>query len=143
MIFKSLFKAFQLIAIKIASWKMKSNILYKSTGIVYIYIDFRNACNLRKWSFFLVNADICSQYLNIYFRRYQSWTQLYWVTIIEVYNCFRKKPHLFHSKIRKFNDARMCLWLTRFKCTLFVLSLKYAVTSVAYILEFGIYVFKD
>lgn len=27
--------------------------------------------------------------------------------------------------------------------SLFVLSLKYAVTSVAYILEFGIYVFKD
>lgn len=56
---------------------------------------------------------------------------------------FEKKTHLFHSKIRKFNDARMCLRLTRFKCTLFVLSLKYAVTSVAYILEFGIYVFKD
>lgn len=33
---------------------MKFNILYKFIGIVYIYIDFRNVCNLRKWLFFLL-----------------------------------------------------------------------------------------
>lgn len=70
-------------------------------------------------------------------------TLLSYTIIIEVYNCFRKKTttHLFHSKINKFNDGRMCLRLTRFECTLFDLSLKYVITSVAYILEFGIYFF--